>query len=188
MPSTVTHLDRKVDWILDYLKTQQHGGPPIAAKAKADMSKIHVMDFLTNNGDRHPKNLMISPAGDRVLAIDHGYALHYGKEDKPGNYDHSWNVAGEHGERAARGGKFGRSGLAFWEQNRDKIRAELPKHLSMLHPVLANQILTGFEGRAKLLDKAANNVKMGQMIGSKPMPKSTIGDAVSTAKPGHEGP
>ena len=52
-----------------------------------DAPKIAAMDFLTNNLDRHPHNLMVlpemateedgSPVSSRLLAIDHGRSFQY---------------------------------------------------------------------------------------------------------------
>ena len=57
-------------------------------KAKEDVRKIAIMDFLSNNMDRHHGNLMISHDGDNVLAIDHSRSFQY-----VNNHQYKWDKA-----------------------------------------------------------------------------------------------
>ena len=59
---------------------------PPTENAKADARKIAMMDFLTNNLDRHGGNLMLDPSGDKVMAIDHSRSFQY-----MNNHHHKWD-------------------------------------------------------------------------------------------------
>lgn len=44
---------------------------------RVDARKVALMDFLTNNLDRHSGNLLVDRANNRLMAIDHGHAFQY---------------------------------------------------------------------------------------------------------------
>lgn len=54
--------------------------------ARADARRVGLMDFLTNNLDRHSGNLMISEDGNRILAIDHSRSFQY-----VNNHQYKWD-------------------------------------------------------------------------------------------------
>lgn len=53
---------------------------------KSEARKIALMDFLTNNLDRHGGNLLVNPDTGKLLAVDHSRSFQY-----INNHEHKWN-------------------------------------------------------------------------------------------------
>jgi hypothetical protein len=98
-PALVVHMEPGMKPIYDATVTAQMPGgvgeydEPIepTEKAKADVRKIALMDFLANNLDRHGGNLMISRDGNHVLGVDHSRNFQY-----VNTHQHKWD-----GQKAA---------------------------------------------------------------------------------------
>jgi 8-oxo-dGTP pyrophosphatase MutT (NUDIX family) len=127
--------------------------------SKEDARKIALMDFLTNNGDRHDANILARQDGS-LLAIDHGLTLVYGPYSvKP--YSNFGTKSGidnispwdpyEHAET-----------LKWWPQVAGDVRRAFAERLRLLKkPADKEQIHNGFEKRARWLDAAAKTALAG---------------------------
>lgn len=69
--------ENQMSWATPDTQTMKRKYIQPSEKAKEDVRKIGLMDFLTNNMDRHGGNLMLSNDGDNVLAIDHSRSFQY---------------------------------------------------------------------------------------------------------------
>lgn len=49
---------------------------------RAQARQVALMDFLSNNLDRHANNMMIDPQADKILAIDHSRSFQYKNKEK----------------------------------------------------------------------------------------------------------
>lgn len=125
-----------------------------------DAQKIALMDFLTNNIDRHGHNILERKDGSGLLAIDHTRNFHYktnvngsGGVDRPFYYAHpgasvlptsmdNWGPTFE-----------------WWKEAGPKVRAAMDKRLEQMshNPILPQHIRRNFKERADLLDQIAQN-------------------------------
>lgn len=70
VPTLVIHMDPETTQM--FRKSSWQG-----AKYAFDARRVGLMDFLTNNMDRHEGNLLVNRADTKLLAIDHGRNFQY---------------------------------------------------------------------------------------------------------------
>lgn len=126
--------------------------------------KIHLMDFLTDNQDRHLDNLRYNPDKRRLLAIDHGDTFNYNYTDPFFHYvgdDTDFNTRAKLREHGAYD-----SALKWWAKNSDNIKAEFARHATLIrHPELRQRTHDAFMRRANLLDRVASEKKGNRAFG-----------------------
>lgn len=146
--------------------------------------QIGIMDFLTNNCDRHSNNLMVNGETDDngnhpMLAIDHERSFQYHKTrgGAMGHWareapDYKYSVYQDRPYDYMRGNAISFLGsihnhdhkhnyydfLEWWQKNGNNIKNELGKHLSAIKdPEVREHISNNFHDRWDLVDKWANN-------------------------------
>lgn len=155
-------------------------------RARMDARKIGMMDFLSNNLDRHEHNLMVKqehPNGPTsVLAIDHGRSFQYHRH---AGYDHAIapkkltdsyhqyiNDTAINRIDPYQGGKFSEKPLfdrqrqmlkdygpvfEWWGENSKNIRSTFDKRLEQIRdPEVRAHIKRNFDARANWLDERHN--------------------------------
>ena len=110
--------------------------------------QVMLMDFLTDNNDRHGGNLMLQGDGS-PLAIDHGLAYQYrDQNDDVGNYRagsavSAWDLEDGHAHQLGQ----------WWTQNAPAIRGAFQQRLGMIKsPEVRDHLARHFEARASHLD------------------------------------
>jgi hypothetical protein len=147
------------------------------------MTKIHIMDFLNGNVDRHRGNLMMNTdikAPPRVLAIDHGHAFDYHHEeydDHALHFPHHRNAAANHvgnyGHEITNDGLhvpmkddeyMTPHGLKWWSEVGQQVRHTFDEHVAQIGDQEARErVHSVFHQRADHLDKlAAGYQNVGQ--------------------------
>lgn len=133
-----------------------------------DLNRIGMIDFLTNNSDRHMGNIMISKNKNTkglngVLAIDHDrnfqYILSDVEEESPsanlkyylhGKFEVFKNIS-------PKVGNFINDSWDWWKNNSSQIKDEFNKHLALIKdPDIKQHIKDNFEKRAHILDYHAS--------------------------------
>jgi hypothetical protein len=185
-PMVVIHLDPHATQPVATMMDQTH--TRLTPGAYQDAAKIGLMDFLTNNNDRHrhnmhyvPPEFSISPVS-RLLAIDNGRAFQY---KAPNRHQSSWknndhfffylsdspamrqlNALGmgtNETRRRVHDYENVRPALDWWKENREAITGEFSNQLKSIK----NQRLSGFlhrnfHARAAVLDRVADVWAHGQ--------------------------
>ncbi len=77
-PALVVHLAPGFKPVVDHKFDREHD-----ADLHDSTMKIGLMDFLTNNVDRHGLNLLVNPETRKMLAIDHSRSFQYKANSKP---------------------------------------------------------------------------------------------------------
>lgn len=157
IPSVVIHVDHDSE---DMMRLE----PAVAYKNVPEQrKKIHLMDFLTDNQDRHLNNLRYNPEKRRLVAIDHGDTFNYRYTDPFFNYlgdDYdlkTHDALREHGAYD--------NTLKWWAKNSDNIKSEFARHVALIkHPELRQRTYDSFMKRANLLDKVAAAKKGNRVI------------------------
>jgi hypothetical protein len=80
-PSLVIHMAPGAQTVSQLGDTSEAFSP----KQRDQARKIAVMDFLSNNLDRHDTNLLALPEKDQLLAVDHSRSFQYKEADKMGD-------------------------------------------------------------------------------------------------------
>jgi hypothetical protein len=136
---------------------------------RQSLKKMGVMDWLTDNPDRHNGNILVRPDGSPI-AIDHGrsqwshkmYA--YGPEDEGSKGSEDWvkqlqqnphlqkeffdNFEGKFSDANKYGGRPDEETWQWWDSNKDKIRGAFKKHVDMLPGENArNRMMQSFDVR-----------------------------------------
>lgn len=153
-------------------------------QTKGDARKIALMDFLSNNQDRHYGNLMVNDQG-QLLAIDHPRSFQYirtrkDRHDKiasqdtdtfgPYHLDSAINKIDRRGQDSYSGPGYIKSyedrmammedyrpTFEWWAQNRDKIKSAMAQRLKMIKdPKVRIHIEDNFNARAAHLDQIAD--------------------------------
>lgn len=168
-PALVIHMQPEVSGIR-YM-SPKHFSP----EEKAQARQIGLMDFLTNNLDRHETNLLYDHDRGQMLAIDHSRSFQYkthdksvaaGKEDSLGNYirlnSAVKNVIGTKafGDSSAMNQWNEDWGKTFewWKQNAPAVRKTMADRLAMVKDrTVRNHIQKNFDVRAKMLDEYARD-------------------------------
>lgn len=134
-----------------------------------DFGKIAIMDFLTNNTDRHLYNFLLKKNREgkfQPIAIDNERSLIYShnKSNSRGGVDALSGYWEGHGGKAPHigvlhGGELPRQevpGLAkWWMNNSDAIKAEFQKHLAHLtNDEVRKHVEKNFNDRHKTLTEA----------------------------------
>jgi hypothetical protein len=180
-PMLVVNLDRQVK---SPVANIDRDNVKVLHPATADATKIGMMDFLTNNNDRHPWNMLyhheVHPDWDavvnRVLAIDNGRAfqykhanrwqrqsttqdhLHYYLRDSPGM--RQINIGKNNDYQKTYGHEHLFNALSWWEKSGPQITAEFDNQLkSITNPRVRDFIHRNFYSRASALDRLAREYK-----------------------------
>ncbi len=116
--------------------------------------KIALMDFLTNNTDRHVGNLLVRPDG-RLLAIDHGHSFNTtftsGKFSNFADHSSATQMAFHRDDDLS-------NTFEWWTQAGPQIRHAFNKRLALVHatdPKSAALVHQHFSAKAEWLDKMA---------------------------------
>lgn len=150
-----------------------------------DARRIAVMDFLTNNLDRHAGNLLFHPDG-KILAIDHSRSFQYKNKHKDGrpvteqkdslrNYVNAapfailrsympdmqdggtrpWN---NDGKRVWHDSELWEPAMDWWGSVSKKVRERMAHELKHIKSDIVRQhIQRNFNARADMLDDMAHN-------------------------------
>lgn len=143
---------------------------------KAQGRQIGLMDFLTNNLDRHETNLLYDHANAKMLAIDHSRSFQYktrdkgipatqAKDDALGNYLRGTAIGKvigtkTYGDKDALNQWNEDWGNTFewWKQNAPAIKKTMTERLQMVKDrAVRAHIQRNFDARAHLLDDMAQN-------------------------------
>ena len=81
-PMLVVALEPNMETIYDRYKRYGFHSPGHEEKTKVQARKIGIMDWLTNNLDRHMGNLLVNHQTGDLLAIDHSRNFQYRNNDK----------------------------------------------------------------------------------------------------------
>lgn len=159
---------------------------PFSQEAHMQANQIGLMDFLSNNLDRHRFNLMADPTHTHLLAIDHGRNFQYlnghiGKWQRHPRSRETWmdspqsymlsngspigmiNAETSQGEddlrvRFARHHENMRPVIKWWDENSDAIKAAMNKRLQLIKNKFARKyIADNFAKRAAFLDNIAHH-------------------------------
>lgn len=188
VPLTVHHFAKDFVPVADLVSSQQimqgrrgisHSVDPL------QYGQIAMMDYLTNNNDRHGANLMINPTTtdergySPILGIDHERSFQYNmtnqaahnkwkvyppsvtkyhKHDHPSNYSNHFSSA-MHYLVHPNDRAFGAEGLQeWWKSNHQNIRNEMDKHLFALKdPAVRKHVAENFEQRYNAINQWASN-------------------------------
>lgn len=154
-----------------------------------DAAKVGMMDFLTNNLDRHAGNLLVRPSGS-LLAIDHAAAFKYSDLDEVSlqkknpykkfadntaqNMISAWNPADHEAV------------IRQWPKSAHDIRTAFAHRIQIVKEPQRSRLHHGFEARARWLDAAAKNLEAGQSPFATPLAKKmpdSVHKEVLQAKP-----
>jgi hypothetical protein len=130
-----------------------------------DFAKLAVMDYLTDNCDRHGHNLMLvrSPDGTHPLAIDHGFSLEsIGHGDSLVNKWKDWaysriNAAPPDKDSVRRVSNW-------WHQNKDSIKSELHTQADHIKLPTDHPIRTAFDNRWHAMDSALSSQTINPFV------------------------
>jgi hypothetical protein len=149
VPMLAVHLDPEADHEQSFR---------VSATAREDLRRIAVMDFLSQNTDRHPGNLMM--ARGRPLAIDNAMSYDYGTgrhwRTYTSLYDQYQNsaLAGEDQERGP--GDVKRT-MAWWSKAAPEVKRVFEARLGMIRdPREREHVRRGFNARYDHLLRAAS--------------------------------
>lgn len=130
-----------------------------------DVAKISIMDFLTNNQDRHAGNIM-RVNGHQPLAIDHERNFQYFKP-KPGDESgavspfHALNNSGFAYKNRALPSQvdiFGDELFDWWKNSRHNIKKEMQKNLKFIKdPAIKRHIAENFNARWEWMNDHVEN-------------------------------
>jgi GNAT superfamily N-acetyltransferase len=81
-PALVIHMQPGVETSRTALMSTQYERPLLPVEHRQQLKKIGLMDFLTNNLDRHGDNLLWDEEGKKFLAVDHSRSFQYKAADK----------------------------------------------------------------------------------------------------------
>jgi hypothetical protein len=126
------------------------------------LHKISMMDYLTDNHDRHSGNLMVNLNDPKdILAIDHGLSFEYrGDETYGGNYiDRGAMEAANMDADFLKNPSQINDLKQWWLQNKNKIGEEFSKHLESINkPQLKAKLAREFlERHEKLTNWSQDN-------------------------------
>lgn len=129
------------------------------AKTGEGVHKIALMDYLTDNRDRHYQNLMIGPNSE-PLAIDNAGALMY----NAGGFRnrHIKGISAYHigplDEISLPNEAHQKSTMEWWKQNGVNIRNAMAQRLKLVrNSALKQHIWNNFNARAEKLDQASKH-------------------------------
>lgn len=160
-PAVVVHMENGLKFATDKLNDMRAGRHlRLSPSNKEDIRKIHIMDFLVGNLDRHGSNLLFDK-NDRPLAIDHGLAFQYNSNeaDRLGFQDvadRTLRYFEGQGEEDRPSSERYRNVMAnWWAPNRENIIKTFENRLlSIKDPKLAAKTHKNFMERVKWLDNA----------------------------------
>lgn len=145
-----------------------------------DSVKMGIMDFLTNNNDRHSFNAMYhQPRGkngiaNSLLGIDHGRSFNYKRPNRfmldfnhpvdslypyiaGGDYSANEELVRPDLDWSPWSNAHLQHGIDWWKNNRQKIRDEMANQLvGIKHDEVRNYIDKNFKFRTQAMDKFAN--------------------------------
>lgn len=145
-----------------------------------DCHRIALMDFLSDNPDRHTSNIMVRNGSRRLLAIDHGLNFNYPRNGAALSR-HAYEVPAYLGETTsyddpAHPGMV--DALKWWGEVGPDVRHAFKKRLELLNDEQSERdlisgrtnkehlahIASGFKSRADHLDLLAAKAKRGEDI------------------------
>lgn len=151
--------------------------PGATDQSKSDARRIGMMDFLTNNLDRHGSNLLWNPTSKQVLSIDTPRSFQYVRSgdhykhrdsleadtDNMDGYLHRGAVGDVLGadlsnldKRRAHADSF-EPETEWWWDHKEPIRAAMRDQLQHLRdPAVREHIANNFEHRARHFDQMAD--------------------------------
>jgi hypothetical protein len=174
-PALIIHMEPQV-WNF----SQVHWRETLTPQMRQHGRHIALMDFLTNNLDRHGDNMLVDDAGDRLIGIDHSRSFQYKNtdkrpmpknpadgflfEDRLSNYMHfdpspmKGNLASQSvpGADAAQYAWLDawRPVFEWWDKNGSKIRDAMNKRLEMIkESSVREHVRRNFNERADHLDR-----------------------------------
>lgn len=182
-PALVVHVEPGMESVRDAYDPRLAGHPYSVDPAESggvhdDVRKIALMDFLSNNKERHPGNLMRDQAGHRVLAIDNSRSFQYKKggafdedtegEDTFGAYHEGSaldNVSPFLNHNAKTHYDQGRDAadayapiFEWWGKHSPDVRRTMNKRLEQIKdPTIRDHIKRNFDTRADWLDDHAKH-------------------------------
>jgi hypothetical protein len=133
-----------------------------------DARRVGVMDFLTDNTDRHGENLMVRPDGS-LMAIDHAGSFHYPLvgRDASHSFDHTSGSPvihlGSYGPTNEYHENFGDT-LKWWRGASGDVRRAFQERMDLVRsPAVEERLRRGFEERADRLDQWAWEAAEGRL-------------------------
>lgn len=145
--------------------------------ANLDSDQIHkmaVMDYLTDNLDRHQDNIMVYPVENgkhNILAIDHERSFNYRQTD-PARPEHPLKYMDQLGyqralEQSNNKDRTHKNLVKWWKDNGLKIKNEMANQVSSIKDEqVRNHIYKNFDTRWKTMDNWANQVRSKHFKGS----------------------
>lgn len=168
---------RNLSYINNYITDKIHTNP----KTQDDIKKIALMDFLTNNLDRHGENLLVNKQTGELLAIDHSRSFQYINDRKDKSSKKNIPINDSLGTYIGKGrcpftgysvhktlyhhpnkfdfaDSFKPTIEEWWKNNSGNIRKEMDNQLKHIKDrKLRNHIKVNFEARADQLDDFAKH-------------------------------
>lgn len=128
-PGLVVHMEdpEKYDIAHDFDKRPE-GSAEQKANYHNSMGKMHILDYLTNNEDRHTFNYMVNKETHHVMAIDNGRAFHYPEDIKT---DLPYYTMTKYGNDPSRINNISHH-LKWVSENEGKIKAAFDKRLPLI--------------------------------------------------------
>lgn len=154
VPASVIHIEDAdpSDKVSTVLAHRQN--PELAEQAR----RIAVMDYLSNNNDRHSGNLMVRP-DSTPMAIDHAEAFHYGHRGNnfspyansaPGILSPFQHTMPESSADHSQG--YGPT-MKWWGTVSPQVKDRWNERLQLVKdPTIREEMSKGFQKRAKFLD------------------------------------
>jgi len=178
VPAIVIHMEP--DYETAYNRSTRYDAKPADHESNKEAAKkMFLMDYLSNQSDRHEGNLMLHKETGKPMAIDNAQSFYYGGPPRssvlggpPDWYKHfiSFYHGDVYGSNAlealapfeGRPGSgddyndFFRGALDWWKEQSPKIQGEFANRLSLIQdPVHKEKVRKGFNDRAAMLDKWA---------------------------------
>lgn len=162
VPMLVIHMDKNAGDEWDANK--------MLVPCAQDARKVGVMDFLTNNLDRHTGNLLVNGDSTSLLAIDHGRSFQY-----MNNLDNKWSSWGsatdtlrsylpEYGKLSFdKGAGFSPSSYRdifedWWSPSSEEIAREFDRQIGYIKdPDVRDHLKANFYARKDVLDGIASS-------------------------------
>lgn len=150
---------------------------PLDAKQAEQRAQIALMDYLTNNIDRHDANLMIKHANGDLMAIDHGRAFYdggpVGKDYitqpihlmflEPDRHEmgHIPSLEDESRQTGLTSPTSAKNALMWWRKAKPAIDRTFRRHLTALNPLTAEMRLAQYQRRVGHIDSKADQILGG---------------------------
>jgi hypothetical protein len=162
--------------------------------------QIAIMDFLTNNLDRHSGNILINKTTQNPLAIDHERSFQYQKQktnrlghssfDNPYGYLKTSHLKELSNQTYDNSDEIG----DWWNSNKDHIKKEMEKQISSIKdPSLRMHIMDNFNKRHEIISDYAQHdpwslfsQSMGDVgLVKHKLPRQTVSDVIKSLPQDH---